>query len=221
MFSVICFLTTLHLIGPMNGSDPTATDTVQTPPLAVRAVEQIPVPDEIVRPGRITPSLRRYDGSRPGVTRKSPVAAGLFSTGATVLPFGGGLAMVLTDDSATDEGATATGLALMAGGVVVGPAIGHLYAENGDRAVNGMLARGMMILVTVYVSAVNPALGGIIAFPLMIGTLGSLFSDLASAADAARVSNARHGLDAREGMAIAPRVDPINRQVGLALRLTF
>lgn len=221
MFSVICFLTTLHLIGPMNGSDPTATDTTQTPPLTVRAVEQIPVPDEIVRPGRITPSLRRYDGSRPGVTRKSPVAAGLFSTGATVLPFGGGLAMVLTDDSATDNGATATGFALMLGGFVVGPAIGHLYAENGGRALDGVVTRGMTLLMTGFVYLVNPLLGGIMGIPLTLGMLGSLFSDLTSAADAARAYNARHGLSAREGVAIAPRVDPINRQVGLALRLTF
>ncbi len=220
MLSVICFLTTLHLIGPVSGPDTTHANTPQRPPATVRALEPIPLLSEIARPDRVAQPLRRYDQG-PSVTRKSPVAAGLLSTGATVVPFGGGLAMVLANDSATDGDATATGFALVLGGVVVGPAIGHLYAENGDRAFNGILARGMTILMTVYVSVVNPVLGGILGIPLTLGMLGSLFSDLTSAADAARAYNARHGLDAQEGVAVVPQVDPVRRQAGLALRWTF
>lgn len=218
MFSVICFLTTLHLIGPVGGPDTSHADTLQVPLATVRALERIPLPNEITRPNRIAQRIRRYDDGLPGATRKSPVVAGLLSTGATVLPFGGGLAMVLANDPTADDSA---GLILMLGGFVVGPAMGHFYSENSGRAFDGIVGRGMMLVMTGFTFIVNPVLGGILGIPLTFGMLGSLFSDLASAADAARAYNARHGFGAQADVSVAPQFDPIHRQAGLALRWTF
>ena len=67
--------------------------------------------------------------------RKSPGAAFRASFFSTVIPMGAGAAVL----ASTDNGA---GAVLFFGGMVVGPSVGHFYADQVGRGIGTMLLRG-------------------------------------------------------------------------------
>jgi hypothetical protein len=123
-------------------------------------------------------------------------------------------------------------LAAVGGGLVVGPAAGHVYAGNARQAWigaglrGGVLVTGAASLATL-LRCTSFGTGGPsdavcdVAGPTLLGSglilAGSALWDFASAPRSATRFNERHGLTAR----VAPVVDPAGRQYGLALRATF
>ena len=117
---------------------------------------------------------------------------------------------------------------LLAYGLVVGPAMGHLYAGNGDQAGRGVLVRvlgagvaGLGAAFAVYASFepeadLAPALSGALGFVGGGLLLGWAAYDIRTAPRSAVRYNAR-----RLAGALAPQFDVAGRTVGLSLRLRF
>jgi len=148
------------------------------------------------------------DTSESVVDRKNPNRAVLYSAGGTVL------------------------LAPVFGvGLIVGPAFGHFYADNADRAWNGIALRGGAAAAPVVLGALATAgsdepgsayaglgvflVSGIFAAAVIAG---SAIYDIVTADDAARAYNRSRGLQTQ----VAPTVGgPQAGQVGLSVKISF
>jgi hypothetical protein len=84
-------------------------------------------------------AAQRFDQGRAGEPAPSPRTAFLLSLGSTAVPVvAGGLAI--------DRGFEGPGLALIAGGIVVGPGVGHWYARRRGPALrNAGLRAGLFV----------------------------------------------------------------------------
>ena len=151
-------------------------------------------------------------------TRKSPTQAQLYSLGGTLVPVLLGAGM----DKERDD----IRVPLLAAGILVGPSVGHFYAENTSQALTGIGIRlgGGALSVLGFGVALNASLegnsGGGGAALFYAGVLTSLASagyDIFTADDAARDYNEAHGLSVQA----APTVGPRGEQVGLALQVSF
>jgi hypothetical protein len=152
-------------------------------------------------------------------TGKSPTRAQLYSLGGTLVP------VVL--GAAVDKERDDVRVPLWIAGILVGPSVGHFYAENISQALTGMGLRlgGGALGVLGGAAVLDAALGGDSsgeggAALILAGGLTILISggyDIFTADDAAREYNAAHGLNAQ----VAPTVGPCGEQAGLALRVSF
>ena len=112
-------------------------------------------------------------------------------------------------------------------GTLVGPSVGHFYAENISQVLTGMGLRlgGGALGVLGGAAVLDAALrgnsgGGGGAALFLSGGLAILISagyDIFTADDAARDYNDAHGLNVE----VAPTVSPRGEQVELALRVSF
>jgi hypothetical protein len=171
-------------------------------------------PDSIANAKEMT--ARGNTAPAPQVERKSPNRAQLYSLGGTVVP-----TVVGAKAGDAELGATLVFL-----GLGLGPSLGHLYAENTDRALVGIGIRvgggalGALGAAAALNSILDEDSGGGAGSLLLIGGLTVLMSggyDIYTAGDAAREYNAAHGLNAQ----VAPTVGPRGEQVGLALQVSF
>ncbi len=154
--------------------------------------------------------------TKPG---KSPTRAQLYSLGGTLVPVVFGAAM----DKERDD----VRVPLWIAGTLVGPSVGHFYAENISQALTGMGLRlgGGALGVLGGAAVLDAALGGDSsgeggAALFLAGGLTILISggyDIFTADDAARDYNEAHGLKAHAG----PAVGPQGEQLGLSLKVQF
>lgn len=151
-------------------------------------------------------------------TRKSPTRAQLYSLGGTLVPVVLGAGMDKERDNIR--------IPLWTFGVLVGPSLGHFYAENTTQALTGIGLRlgGSALGVLGFGAALTASLegsgGGGGAALLLLGgltVLGSGGYDIFPAGGAARDYNETHGLKAHVG----PAVGPQGEQVGLSLQVQF
>jgi len=199
--------------------------TLRTPPLAMRRVQSlfglavlfftltIPAAAQQSRPVGAASSVRASphtappeDTSEAVAGRKNPNRAVLYSVGGTVF------------------------LAPVFGvGLIVGPAFGHFYADNVDRARNGIMLRGGAAVAPVVLGALATAgsdepgsayaglgvflVSGILAAAVIVG---SAIYDIVTADDAARAHNRSHDRQLR----VTPTVGGSHGdQVGLSVTL--
>lgn len=157
--------------------------------------------------------------------RKSRWRAFVYSFGATVVPVAAGLALGSRGRVANED----LGLSLSGAGLIVGPAVGHWYADDHDQARRGMLVRlGATTVFAVGAVTVGFDLlgddelspGGNVGVALAIGGMaalaGSIVYDVATAPQSATQYN-----DTRDDgrVSVAPHVDPVRDQYGLAVRV--
>ena len=149
---------------------------------------------------------------------KSPGRAFLYSFFGTAVPvgIGGGTALGKNELSA--------GALVAIGGGVVGPSLGHFYAQRYGRAIRGIVVRGAAAGIAAGVavsssSSSEPDESGAVLF---VGSalLGIVFlvADIAGAPQSARVHNEKVA-GARVG--VAPFAGPIAGAPGVGLRLAF
>lgn len=206
--------------------------------------------DALADNGRgMSPSARGTTSSLEADTIRTPKrtdVAVLASVGSTLLPAAGGITLInrARDVPAyrRDETTLWRGVGSLAAGLLVGPSLGHFYAQNHDQGWTGMAIRGGaaasgMLALWAYPfeeegptgdtrltgdrasssedeSTVRGALGWV-----MVASVAVLFSrsvyDLLSTPQAVQKYNAQPDVRAQ----IVPRVSPTGRRVGLALRL--
>ena len=144
--------------------------------------------------------------------RKSPGRAFLYSFLGTAIPVGvgGGAALGNNELSA--------GALVAIGGAIVGPSLGHFYAQRHGRAIGGIVARGVaagMITGAVYSSNLS------VASALFYGgsALGIVFfvTDIAGAPHSAHVHN--ETVAGRVRIGVASMVSPITGAPGVGVRL--
>ena len=172
-----------------------------------------------------------WEADRPRQqSRKSPLGAVLWSLGSTLVPTAAGLLMLQGERPVADWG----GGAVLASGLIVGPAVGHFYAENDGQAWRGIAVRGGagigFGLTTVLAAASldgnylgaddeGSEMAGVAAIVTLLASglvLGvRTLYDITEADDAARAYNNKAGL------AVRPRVNPVQRRAGLAMQWTF
>lgn len=174
---------------------------------------------------------------------KSPVRAGFYSLAGTVGPMAAGLALMSLDDWSRSAGRVEVstefdqfGAVLLLGGLVAGPAAGHLYADDGRRARTGLWIRGGATVVGVGAATVvgldasldifapeEPRLSrtGRIAEGVLTGAiiviLGSALVDIVTAPLSAQEYNEERSLR----VDVAPHVHPRLDRAGLSVRLRF
>lgn len=151
-------------------------------------------------------------------TRKSPTRAQLYSLGGTLVPVVLGAGMDKERDNIR--------IPLWTFGALIGPSLGHFYAENTTQALTGIGLRlgGSALGVLGFGAALSASLegdgGGGGSALLLIGGLTVLVSggyDIFTAGGAARDYNETYGLKAHVGPAVGPK----GEQVGLSLQVQF
>lgn len=149
----------------------------------------------------------------------------LYSFGATVVPVAAGVALGSRDGDASEDLA----LSLSGAGLIVGPAMGHWYADDDEQARRGILVR-LGATAVVSVGAVTAGLdllgddelspAGNVGVALALGGMaamaGSIVYDVATAPQSATQYNNAHD-DVR--VSVAPHVDPVRDRYGLAVRV--
>lgn len=163
--------------------------------------------------------------------RKSRGRALAYSFGATILPLIAAATLENADASIRSPGVVA---GLFVGGIVVGPSVGHWYAEAHDRVRVGVLTRGIagavgtLGLLAFAADALDfedeqsPA--GTVGVGLAVAggltVMGSVLFDVLTAPQSATAFNDAHHAS-REGVSVgaAPVVDPVHGQYGVAVRV--
>lgn len=169
----------------------------------------------IISASMANPVLRPAAGQSPEPGLKSETTALMWSLLGTVLPAG---AMILA--SSAESNNPAPGL-LFLGAVLVGPSLGHFYANRSGRALAGMGIRtlAMVGLVGGFAAAWNNNSGGdelMVAGLVLWGT--TLAWDIIAAPHSARVHNAkirRH----RVAIGLGPTIEAPGVQ--LSIRIPF
>lgn len=173
--------------------------------------------------------------------RRSPVRAGLYSAGGTVLPIASGAALLqVADDGGAVLNPGGVGALLVVGGLVGGPAIGHFYAEDRRQATIGLWVRGGATAVgtgAVTVIALDFLSNDLFALKLpqqsrtkriaariLVGAIivaaGSAVFDIVTAPLSARAFNGAQGSEERDlRVDVAPRLDLRHRQAGLSIQV--
>jgi len=152
---------------------------------------------------------------------KNPLFAFGLSAGTTALSMGG--PVLLADDQLGAAGS----LTLALGGIV-GPSLGHWYAENRSRAWWGIGIRtaSSAAFVGTGLWALNETdwfggddgastLPSLLAFTAFLTFISSGLFDIFNAPDSANDYNARHGLRAQ----VLPQYHPTAGRAGLTLRI--
>jgi len=154
---------------------------------------------------------------------KSPLQAFGWSFGPTVLAIGGPALL------ADDQLGTVAALTVALGGIV-GPSLGHFYAENRSRAWwgIGIRATSSAVFVGAGVWALNEidwlgdedsaaSVPGALAFIAFLTFTASGLLDIFNAPDSANEYNARHDLRAQ----VLPQYHPTTGSAGLTVRLRW
>lgn len=153
---------------------------------------------------------------------RSPKRALRLSLGSTV----GALALF----ALLSESASGVGVFIGLGGLVIGPSLGHFYADHQERALTGILVRlmGMTVFTVGAVMSALSAFGNdqtvrgdvfaVVAFAGAGFTLGSAVLDIIRAPASAQRHNERAGL---AQVYVAPQVTWAGRGRGLALGVRF
>lgn len=148
---------------------------------------------------------------------KSPGRAFLYSFLGTAIPVGvgGGAALGQNDLSA--------GAIVAIGGAVVGPSLGHFYAQRNGRAIRGIVVRGAAagIMAATLSSSDDSGDAGLAVLFAGATAMGILFfvTDLTGAAHSARVHNVE--LEERVGVCVSPLVRRIGGAAGIGLRVAY
>ena len=161
----------------------------------------------------------------PGDSLKSGSSALIRSFLGTVGPVGIGLAMSAGDE---EDGATLASALLMSGGVLVGPSLGHFYAERPGRALVGIGIRvlggaGMIGGFAIawesdWWNESDSTAGEALFLAGAAVTAASAIVDIATAPQSARRHNEKIG---RARVSLAPAAVGHARAPGLRLDVTF
>ena len=153
-----------------------------------------------------------YDSITPAAARAmSPGRAFLYSFFGTVTPVGVGGATALGNNELS------AGSLVAIGGAVVGPSLGHFYAQRYGRAIRGIVIRGVATAIvagTVTTDTRSDGLAALSAGALLVG-ITSFVVDIAGAPHSARVHN--ETVAGRVRLGVAPLAGP----PGVAVRVTF
>ena len=153
-----------------------------------------------------------YDSITPAAARAmSPGRAFLYSFFGTVIPVGVGGATALGNNELS------AGSLVAIGGAVVGPSLGHFYAQRYGRAIRGIVIRGVATAIvagTVTTDTRSDGLAALSAGALLVG-ITSFVVDIAGAPHSARVHN--ETVAGRVRLGVAPLAGP----PGVAVRVTF
>lgn len=172
--------------------------------------------------------LRPLQGQRD-LPHRSPTTAVLLALGSTFAPVGAGVGMILAGDGDVDL----AGALLIGAGALIGPSLGHFYANEwgrglatvGLRALGALGGFGLTGLGFVFAFGQMPAAGVaclVGAAALGLTTLGLAIYDFVDAADAARRYNRKQRV--RRRLAIAPTLSKTasgRQRYGVALTGTF
>jgi hypothetical protein len=164
-------------------------------------------------------------------TKKSSVGV-RYSVIGTSVPVIAGTVVALTDNSDNESGQTGIGLSIVALGAIVGPGLGHFYADNGPKGLSGVMIRGLGVSAMVIggtAAAENGsgifsgeyeagALATIMVFGGAVVVAVSAFNDIASVDDSVEEYNDRSG---RKIISIAPEVDRRSGYYGLRMSCRF
>ena len=145
-------------------------------------------------------SVAHDPGPSVEINRKSPGRALLFSTAGTVVP----LSLATTNFGSA-------GLGLVATGFLLGPSLGHLYAENYDRALFGI---GFRLGTPFLLGAMAGPSGVFVGLAI---AAGSALYDIVTAGGSARAYNSEQ----HPRVQVKPKTGPTGNGVGIALHVTF
>ena len=152
------------------------------------------------------------DSITPAAARAmSPGRAFLYSFFGTAIPVGVGGATALGNNELS------AGSLVAIGGAVVGPSLGHFYAQRYGRAIRGIVIRGVATAIvagTVTTDTRSDGLAALSAGALLVG-ITSFVVDIAGAPHSARVHN--ETVAGRVRLGVAPLAGP----PGVAVRVTF
>jgi hypothetical protein len=168
----------------------------------------------------------------PQQSRKSPLGAVLRSLGGTLVPAAAGIGLLMLQGERPV--ADWSGGVVLASGLIVGPAMGHFYAENDEQAWRGIAVRGgagvgFGLTAVLFAASLDgnyfgaddegSEIAGVAAIVTLLASGIALgvrtLYDIIEADDAARAYNDEVGLSVR------PQVNPVQRRAGLALQWTF
>jgi hypothetical protein len=151
---------------------------------------------------------------------KSPSRAFLYSFLGTAMPVGIGGASALGNNELS------AGALVAIGGAVIGPSLGHFYAQRRGRAIRGILIRGAaagIMAATFPSSNDGDKVGneGLSAPFIGASIVGVWFfvADIAGAAHSARAHNQK--LAARPPIRVSSLVRPIAGAPGIAVRVAY
>jgi len=149
---------------------------------------------------------------------KSPSRAFLYSFLGTAIPVGAG------GGAALGQNELSPGALVAIGGAVIGPSLGHFYAQRNGRAIRGIVVRGAA--AGVIAAAVNTSTDsgddeGMAALFLAASVVGVTFliADIAGASRSARVHNQE--LAGRTGVCVSPMACPVAGAPGIGLHVVY
>jgi len=158
--------------------------------------------------GLLTPLPAQRDSL---VGTKSPSTALALSLGATALPY------VVNAMANRHGGSGSTELAMFA--ILAGPAVGHFYAGQPNRALTGMVVRAGLLGATALLAQGDCE--GFLCIPpgVIIGGLAltaAMIVDIAAAPGSARKFNSKHAR-----VAIVPLQDGPHTRLGVGMQVRF
>lgn len=156
----------------------------------------------------------------PAVRAKSPELAFALSGLGLLIPSSVGYYR-LTDGTADLDGAT---FAILAGGIVIGPALGHFYAGASDRAWTGISLRLVSGLVTTgatFAVILFALGGGEPVFPAIIMAGGAIVAGTSAVLDVVRAPGSAQAWNERHDLTVRPIFHPQTMSFGAAVGLTF
>ena len=175
--------------------------------------------DRLASAQRATRAAYPSPGLR-AVELKSPRKALLYSALGSLAPAGAGTLLASLGDGSNDL----TAFTLITGGVLVGPAAGHFYADNRRQAWVGiglrttgsaaMVAGTTLIFDDLFDDDADTG-GSVLVLTGLILTGSSFLYDIFSAPKSARQYNQRQSLS------VHPQLDPVNETAGLRLAWRF
>ena len=156
----------------------------------------------------------------PDTRLKSPeIAFGLSGLGL-LIPASVGYYR-LTDGTAGLDGAT---FAILAGGIIVGPALGHFYGGAGDRAWTGIslrLVSGIVSTGATYAAILVGLGGGNPILPALIMAGGAIVAGTSAVRDVVRAPASAQAWNERHHITVLPVFHPQTESFGAAVSLTF
>ena len=146
---------------------------------------------------------------------KSPGRAFLYSFLGTAIPVVAGGAPALGNNELS------AGALVALGGGVLGPSLGHFYAQRNGRAIRGIVIRGataVIVAVTLSSETENEGLAALSVGALLVG-MTFFVVDIAGAPHSARVHN--QTVAGRASLSVGPLAGPISGASGVGVRVTF
>jgi hypothetical protein len=148
---------------------------------------------------------------------KSPGRAFLYSFLGTAIPVGVGGATALGQNELS------AGALVAIGGAVIGPSLGHFYAQRNGRAIRGIVVRGaaagiMAATISSSDDEDNAGLAGLFVGAALVGVT-FLVVDIAGAARSARVHNQK--LAGGAGVCVFPMARAVAGAPGIGVRVVY